>query len=422
MKLCLVRFSEYLFLKGGSDNQMSCDVYSALFTRSIMASQHAAPDPYRLFFPLGLILGFAGIAIWPLVHFGLIQGYWGISHAFIQSNGFLFSFIVGFLLTALPRFTGTENPSFASQLLLALCIVVGSITLETQNYEAAQTAFVTAYVVFFILVAQRFIKRDRTPPETFSLIGFGVFAGFLGAVLNAVSSYGFDIGGWAIAGKRLLTEGMTLLLVLGVGGFLGPRLLGFAKLDLIKVEGIASQKREIPFRSIYVVAGTVILLSIIIEHVFGLEWMNYVRVLAATLVILITLQPWKMPLAKTTLAWCVWVSNLLTLAGLWLAAAVPVYRVDMLHVMFIGGFTLLILAVGMRVTLSHGGHGLEPERKNWPLRIALILGSISMLARVGAQFHSASYSAHLVYASVALMIALVIWGLRIMRLLYVKKA
>jgi uncharacterized protein involved in response to NO len=101
---------------------------------------------------------------------------------------------------------------------------------------------------------------------------------------------------------------------------------------------------------------------------------------------------------------------------------VPAYRVDMLHVMFIGGFTLLILAVGMRVTLSHGGHGLEPERKNWPLRIALILGSISMLARVGAQFHSSSYSAHLVYASVALMIALLIWGWRIMKLLYAKTA
>jgi uncharacterized protein involved in response to NO len=386
-----------------------------------MASQHTAPDPYRLFFPLGLVLGFAGIAIWPLVHFGLIQGYWGISHAFIQSNGFLFSFIVGFLLTALPRFTGTKNPSFASQLVLALCIVIGSITLETQNYQIAQTAFVIAYLVFFVLVAQRFIKRDRMPPETFSLIGIGVFAGFLGAVLNAVSSYGIDIGGWAIAGKRLLTEGMTLLLVLGVGGFLGPRLLGFAKLDLIKVEGVPS-KREIPYRMIYVIAGIVILLSIILEHVLIWEWMNFVRVIAATLVITFTLQPWKMPLAKTTLAWCVWVANLLTLAGLWLAAAIPAYRVDMLHVMFIGGFTLLILAVGMRVTLSHGGHGLEPERKNWPLRIALILGSISMLARVGAQFNSTSYSAHLVYASIALMIALIIWGWWIIRLLYAKRA
>jgi uncharacterized protein involved in response to NO len=386
------------------------------------ASQPTAPDPYRLFFPLGLILGFAGIAIWPLAYFGLIQGYWGLSHAFIQSNGFLFSFIVGFLLTALPRFTGTENPSFGAQLALAISIVVGAITLETQDYAIAHSSFVVGYLIFFVLVGQRFIKRDRVPPATFSLIGFGVFAGFLGAVLNAISSYGIDIGGLTIAGKRLLTEGMTLLLVMGVGGFLGPRLLGFAKLDLIKVEGVPSAKREIPFRALYIVAGAAIVFSIILEHVLGLEWMNYLRVIASTLVIGMTLQPWRMPLAKTTLAWCVWVSVILTLAGLWLAALVPVYRVDMLHVMFIGGFTLLIVAVGMRVTLSHGGHGLEPERKNWPIRIALILGCIAMLARVGAQFNSASYSKHLVYASVSLMIALVIWGWRILRLMYAKRA
>lgn len=383
-----------------------------------MASQHTAPDPYRLFFPLGLILGFAGIAIWPLAHLGLIQGYWGISHAFIQSNGFLFAYIAGFLLTALPRFTGTENPSFASQLVLAGCMVVGSIALEMQSYPIAHASFVIAYLVFFVLVAMRFIKRDRMPPETFSLIGFGVFAGFLGAVLNTIGSYGIDIGGFGLAGKRLLTEGMTLLLVLGVGGFLGPRLLGFAKLDLIKVEGISSQKREIPFRTIYIVAGIIIVFSIIFEHAFTLEWMNLLRVVTSTVVIGLTLQPWKMPLAKTTLAWCVWVANLLTLAGLWLATLVPAYRVDMLHVMFIGGFTLLILAVGMRVTLSHGGHGLEPERKNWPLRMALVLGGLSILARVAAPFNPAAFSSHLAYASLLLMLALVIWGWRVMRLIF----
>jgi uncharacterized protein involved in response to NO len=386
-----------------------------------MASQHTAPDPYRLFFPLGLLLGFAGIAIWPLVHFGLVEGYWGISHAFLQSNGFLFCYIVGFLLTALPRFTGTENPSFASQLVLAISIVVGSIMLETQDYAMAHTAFVIAYLVFFVLVAQRFIKRDRMPPETFSLIGFGVFAGFLGAVLNTIGSYGIDIGGWGMAGKRLLTEGMTLLLVLGVGGFLGPRLLGIAKLDLIKVEGISSPKREIPFRTLYIAAGAVILLSIILEHVLMLEWMNFVRVIAATFVIALTLQPWKLPLAKTTLAWCVWVAILLTLAGLWLAALMPMYRIDMLHVMFIGGFTLLILAVGMRVTLSHGGHGLEPERKNWPLRMALILGSLSIVSRIAAPFNPDAFSSHLAYASILLMLALLIWGWRVMKLMLARR-
>ena len=144
-------------------------------------------------------------------------------------------------------------------------------------------------------------------------------------------------------------------------------------------------------------------------------------VIASTFVIAVTLEPWKLPLAKTTLAWCVWVANLLTLVGLWLAAFIPAYRIDMLHVMFIGGFTLLILAVGMRVTLSHGGHGLEPERKNWPLRMALVLGGASIVSRIAAPFNPSAFSSHLAYASILLMLALIIWGWRVMRLILARR-
>jgi uncharacterized protein involved in response to NO len=359
------------------------------------------------------------------VYYGVVQGYWGFTHAFLQSDGFLFSFIVGFLLTALPRFTGTENPSFASQLTIAACITIGAIALEAQNYTVAHTAFVVAYLIFFTLVILRFRRRDRKPPETFSLIGFGVLAGFIGALLNALAAYGIVGDGWVMAGKRSLTEGMTLLLVLGVGGFLGPGLLGFGKLTLIQVGGIGEQKQpSVTKRDLYMAAGALILLSIIAEYVMAdlhpsvALWMAYIRVIVATAVIGAALRPWKLPVTRTTLSWCVYTSILLTLAGLWLAVLMPVYRVDMLHVMFIGGFTLLILAVGMRVTLSHGGHGFATEQKNWPLRVGLILGTIAMLSRVGAPFSPKAYAMHLALASALLIIALVFWGWRILRLIY----
>lgn len=367
-------------------------------------------------------MGFAGLLIWPLVYLGILQGYWGLSHAFLQSNGFLFCYIAGFLLTALPRFTGTENPSIGSQLALAATVVIGAVALESQSDRIAHTAFVAGYLIFFVLVVARFLKRDRKPPETFSLIGIGVFAGFLGSVLNALAAYGVPIDGWALAGKRLPTEGMTLLLVLGVGGFLGPRLLGFEKLSLVNIGGLPQPaKQHLSLRMIYLVLGVVILLSIPLEYGLGLTWMHAIRVLAASAVIALSLEPWRLPRAKTTLAWCVWVAVQLTWMGLWLAVIFPAYRVDMLHVLFIGGFTLLILAVGMRVTLSHGGHGLEPERKNWPLRLGLILGMIAVLSRVGAPFSPASYSEHLALASIFLMIALAIWGWRILRLMFASK-
>jgi hypothetical protein len=58
-----------------------------------------------------------------------------------------------------------------------------------------------------------------------------------------------------------------------------------------------------------------------------------------------TVQPWRHPSVRTTLAWCVWTAHWLVILSVWLVAFAPRYRVDFLHVLFIGGFTLLIFAV-----------------------------------------------------------------------------
>ena len=382
-------------------------------------------DPYRIFFPLGIFLGFAGVMVWPLSYFGVITGYWGISHAFIQSNGFLFCFIAGFLLTAIPKFTGTENPSLAAQLALALLIVIGAVALEAQAYAIGQTAFAGAYAMLVTLAVQRYLRRHGALPVTFSLVGIALLTGMLGAIVNAFAAWGLVDSGWVTAGRRSLTEGMTLMLVLGVGGFLGPRLLGFDKLPVIQVTGVGAPKgRLFPQspRYLYIIAGFLLMLSIIAEYGFDISGMTFIRAFVATVVMAATVEPWRFPVTRTTLSWCVWTANILLVISLWLVAFLPVYRVDMMHVMFIGGFTLLILAVGMRVTLSHGGHGLASEKKNWPLRIALVCGTIAMLARAGAPFAPASYSQHLLWAALLWMLALGIWGWRLIGLILRKKS
>jgi uncharacterized protein involved in response to NO len=384
----------------------------------------STPDPYRLFFPLGILLGLAGVAIWPLNYFGIITGYWGMSHAFIQADGFLFCFIAGFLLTALPRFTSTEVPGIGIQATLALVVLAGSIAMELQQYSIGQTLFAISYAILFALAAMRFAKRKGPLPPTFMLVGLGILAAFIAAIINALTGYNAMTGGWPLVGKRMLTEGMTLLLVLGVGGFLGPRLLGFDRLTVVQIGGVASPlKRAMaqPPKIIYTIAGILVLLSIIFQYAFELSWMSIIRAAIVTAVMAVTLEPWKAPQTRTTLAWCVWVSNLFTILGVWLVALFPTYYVDFLHVLFIGGFSLLILAVGMRVTLSHGGHGLASEKKNWPLRIGLICGSIALLARAGAPFSPNTMSEHLMMAGILWLIGLGVWGWRLTRLILTVK-
>jgi uncharacterized protein involved in response to NO len=83
--------------------------------------------------------------------------------------------------------------------------------------------------------------------------------------------------------------------------------------------------------------------------------------------------------------------------------------------LFIGGFTLLIFAVGTRVTLSHGGHDLQLERRSWPLRISFGTGMVAMLARAGAPFAAFSYFEHLAFASLFWIAGILFWGFYLWR-------
>src|SRR5215510_7928052 len=94
-------------------------------------------EPYRVFFPLGMLCGLAGVAIWPLYSFGITATYSGRAHALVQIFGFLYCFIAGFLLTAVPRFTGTQPPSFVTQLSLAGVLLFSVVASELRVFAAA---------------------------------------------------------------------------------------------------------------------------------------------------------------------------------------------------------------------------------------------------------------------------------------------
>jgi len=375
---------------------------------------HGKPtDPYRILFPLGILLGVMGVSIWPLYYFGITEGYSGRAHAFVQTDGFLYAFIAGFLLTAIPRFTGTEAPSRRIQYALAVILAACAAVFEFHFFAIGNTLFLAAHTMLITLAVRRFRRRKQEPPETFSLIGLGLIGGGVGAVIDAGIAWDLIAPSWDLLGKRLLTEGMVLLLVLGVGGFLGPRLLGFAALPkFVPMEKTEPANRKI---LLYKVAGLAVLLSLLAEYGFGFPMMAFLRAAVATSVILSAVQPWRSPSVRTTLAWCVWTAHWLVILSLWLVAIAPRYRIDLLHVLFIGGFTLLILAVGTRVTLSHGGHSLALERASWPLRIGLSTGLVAMLARIGAPFAPTSYFEHLAFAGLLWIGGILFWGFYLFR-------
>ena len=360
-------------------------------------------EPYRLFFPLGILFGIAGVAIWPLYSFGLTATYSGRSHALAQTYGFLYAFIAGFLLTAVPRFTGTQLPSRLTQYALAAVLTVSVVASELRAFGIGTAAFAVAHAMLIGLVATRFTRRTQNPPPTFVQIGLALVAGAAGAVLTAAVAWELVRPAWDLLGKRLLTEGMVMLLVLGVGGFLGPRLLGFAALPSHGTP-VAGDPR------VPAVAGIAILVSVVAEYGFNLGWTAYLRAAAVSPLVIGSLQLWRKPATKTTLTWTVWIAHWIIAIAVWIVAAFPTYRADFLHLLFVGGFSLLILAIGTRVTLSHGGQDLSAEKRSWPLRIGLTLALIATLARVGAPFASTTYFNHLMWAGLLWIAGMACWG------------
>jgi uncharacterized protein involved in response to NO len=385
------------------------------------AESHGNPtDPYRIFFPLGVLLGIAGVLIWPLYYWNIIGWYDGRAHAFIQTDCFLYAFVVGFLWTAIPRFTGAAGPRRLTQFIVALLIVGQALAFELRQFSIGHLLFIVAHLIVIGVAVRCFIQRRNPPPETFVLVGLGMLAGLIAAVVNAGIAMQWIAPAFDLMGKRLMTEGMTLLLVLGVGGFLGPRLLGFAQLPNFQNIGNQTGMTKPPLlmnwrRPLYAVAGVLLLLSVIIEYGWHHPMLAWVRTGIVTALVMGNIQPYRRPLTRTTLSWCVWSAFWLLIAASWLVVLVPKYRIDLLHVMFMGGFTLLVLAIGTRVVLSHGGHPLAEEQRSWPLRIGITTVLIAMFARLGAPIAPNSYFGHLAWGAIFWIAGILIWGAFILR-------
>ena len=84
-------------------------------------------DPWRVFFPLGVLLGWTGVLHWLLYGLGVGDAYRATFHATAQIQGFLTCIAIGFLYTFIPRRTGTPPPSALEMAAGAAAPVVATL-------------------------------------------------------------------------------------------------------------------------------------------------------------------------------------------------------------------------------------------------------------------------------------------------------
>lgn len=73
-----------------------------------------------------------------------------------------------------------------------------------------------------------------------------------------------------------------------------------------------------------------------------------------------------------------WGAGWLVVLGLWLAALFPAHAVTFHHLVFIGGYGLLTLAIGTRVVVGHGRHPVTDEGR--VLSALVVAGVVVALA------------------------------------------
>lgn len=359
-------------------------------------------EPFRVFFPAGVLLGIVGVALWPLYYANLIIVYPGPTHARLMIQGFLGSFIIGFLGTAGPRLTSTSPFSRREVLVLFTLDLLAAGLHLGESHRAGDALFVCCIGLFVSIIGKRFVSRNDSPPPNFVLVALGLVSGIAGAALVAWSETAQYLRVYQF-GSALLNECFVLLPILGVAPFFIRRLLDLPTPDLPESRALPpAWNRQAAFAA---VIGALVIASFWIDILNLPRIGGWLRVVAIASYLVIKL-PWR---GRTFLANCLRAAILTILAGFVVLALLPVYRVGALHIIFISGFSFITFTVAIRVVFGHAGRN-DLLRKSLPFFIvAVVLIFLAAFSRYVADIALPARTIHLVAAAVCWIIAALIW-------------
>ncbi|MDQ3198980.1 MAG: NnrS family protein [Verrucomicrobiota bacterium] len=366
----------------------------------------AAAEPFRIFFPLGLVLGAIGVSLWPLFYWHLIAVYPAPAHMRLMIEGLMGSFVVGFLGTAGPRLLEAA-PFDGRETLTLFGLQTASAVLHLARQQAAGDILFLVLLLFFgFTLVRRRTGQSDLPPPSFVLVAGGLVNALAGVLLVLLAGHSLFADQ---LGRLLLNEGFILFPLLGVGTFFFPKLLeGEAEPPINPQVGNALWRRG---AAIAVACAVVLWTSFVIEALGWTRSAAVLRGLTTGMYFVTQGQLFRGSIERTFLARVFEFGAILLTAGLFLPLFLPSYRVADLHVVLIGGFSVILFTVSTRVILGHSGHAhLFQQRRLRFLIAAIGLLVLAMLTRLSADLFPGERNSYLVYAALAWLLAAGVWG------------
>lgn len=337
--------------------------------------QWLAGEPYRVFFVLGVLWSIVGVSLWPLFYHGGMTMHPLMAHSRLMIEGFGGAFVVGFLGTAGPRMASAPKLTPVELLWFVVLHTSAMVAHLQGRHPVGDVLFAAVLVSLMVCLLIRVLCfREDPPPPQLILALAGLICGTAGAVMLAFPRLVPGLSGFRLA-SLLLNQGLLLPPALGIGSFVFPRILGGGF-------GEGATARETRWKLTCALAALVLLIGSFFLEVYSSARTGGLLRAAVCLVYLLTEVSWKKRPGQGTLALGLKLALAAGFAGIVLAAfARPDQKISTDHLLYIGGFGLLMLVVASRVLFGHGGRLAEFSQRSWPARIIVWLSLFAAMTR-----------------------------------------
>lgn len=381
---------------------------------SIVIKRYAA-EPFRLFFPLGILASVIGVLLWPAFFRGWIPYYPLEAHARWMVIGFGGSFITGFLGTAGPSLLGNK-PWTAVELGMLVLTALAMMSCLAANRIAAADLLAGIWLLGMLgsLVIRVFHGRQDIPPPGLPLAALGIGgAGVAGIMLSLVTTIGYSVETYSFL-RIVYFQGLLWLPVLGVAPYLIPRFFGKESPHSFEDSGTIPPG-WMRASSISVLAGLLMVTSFALEAWVDVRAGMILRILVFTSYLFLCV-PGLFPVGRVNgLGLALRLVVPCAASGWLLAVLFPLLRIGVLHLAFIGGAGMLMLAVGTRVIFGHDDrHDLLASPMRW---FHLVWGLVLLTAatRLSSDFVVKVRITHFTYAAVLWVFISAFWWWKIRR-------
>jgi len=367
-------------------------------------------EPFRVFFPEGVMAGVIGVSLWPLYVIKAIALYPGEAHGRIMAYGLFGAFIFGFLGTAMPRLLSAPPLGTRNVLTLLTLHLAMVVAFAMQKTFVGDALFLVLLLLFITLMGMRLRRRQDTPPPGFVLVGLAFVCVLAGAGIALFEPRMEDAAAyWIPLQRRLSYQGFVLLPILGIGPFILPRFFGLRNPHDFP-EALKPSKTWKKKAALATSVGVLVIVSFFVESA-GRIRLAYGLRFGATLIYLLLEFPFRLtPKMTNALGIALRIAFVALISGFILVAIYPAYRVGLLHLTLIGGFAVITFAVATRVLFGHSGDLEKLKLKNRWLLVAVGLMLFGMATRISGDFWPKIMFSHYSYGALVWIIGVAIWA------------